>query len=67
MKMPAIRDKARELGIKTARLRKTELIHNIQLTEGNFSCFASAVEGACDQWQCLWRDDCFVAAKKTPG
>ncbi|MDT8403220.1 SAP domain-containing protein [Sulfuriflexus sp.] len=67
MKMPVIRDKARELGIKTARLRKTELIHRIQLSEGNFSCFASAVAGDCDQWQCLWRDDCFVAAKKAPG
>jgi hypothetical protein len=64
MNMQEIRVKAKEFGIKTSRVSKMDLIHSIQLTEGNFNCFASAVEGVCDQLQCIWRDDCFAAAKK---
>jgi hypothetical protein len=39
-------------------LSNVELIRGIQLKEGNFDCFASAMEGSCDQALCLWRDDC---------
>lgn len=39
-------------------LSEAELIRCIQRREGNFDCFASAVEGVCDQTMCLWRDDC---------
>ncbi|MFO7604514.1 MAG: SAP domain-containing protein [Gammaproteobacteria bacterium] len=64
MDMQQIRDRARTFGIKTSRMSKVQLVKAIQHSEGNFSCFASAIDGACDQTQCLWRDDCFAAAKK---
>lgn len=64
MNMQEIRDIAKEFGIKTSRMSKVKLIHTIQLSEGNFSCFATAVSGECDQVGCLWREDCFEAAKK---
>jgi len=64
MNMQEIKDRAKDFGIKTARMNKAELIQTIQLSEGNFSCFASALEGECDQANCIWRDDCFSAAKK---
>lgn len=62
--MQEIKDRAKDFGIKTARMNKAKLIQTIQLSEGNFSCFASALEGECDQANCIWRDDCFSAAKK---
>jgi len=64
MNMQEIRVLAKDFGIKTSRMSKMELIRTIQLTEGNFNCFASAINGECDQSKCKWRDDCFSAAKK---
>ena len=64
MNMQEIRVLAKDLGIKSSRMKKVDLIHAIQLTEGNFSCFATATSGDCDQLGCIWRDDCFAAAKK---
>lgn len=64
MNMQEIRDLAKDKGIKSSRMKKVDLIHAIQLSEGNFSCFASAMNGECDQAGCLWREDCFAVAKK---
>lgn len=64
MNMQEIRDIAKDFGIKTSRISKQKLIQTIQLSEGNFDCFASALDGECDQMKCIWRDDCFAAAKK---
>lgn len=64
MNMQEIRGLAKEFGIKTSRITKVNLVRSIQLAEGNFSCFASAVDGECDQVGCVWREDCFAAAKK---
>jgi len=64
MNVQEIRELAKDLGIKTSRLSKIELVRSIQLREGNFDCFASAASCECDQMECAWRDDCFVAARK---
>ena len=64
MNMQEIKNRAKDFGIKAARMNKAELIQTIQLSEGNFSCFASALEGECDQASCIWRNDCFSASKK---
>lgn len=62
--MQEVRERAKDFGIKTARMSKLKLIQSIQIEEGNFNCFASAANGECDQTGCVWRDDCFSAAKK---
>ncbi|MDA8325654.1 MAG: SAP domain-containing protein [Nitrospiraceae bacterium] len=49
---------AKQQGVKTAKLGKTEIIRGIQKAEGNFDCYGSAVSGFCDQTDCLWREDC---------
>ena len=49
MNMQEIRGLAKNLGIKTSRMSKLNLIQEIQLSEGNFNCFASAAGGECDQ------------------
>ena len=64
MNMQEIRVIAKDHGVKTGRLSKVKLIHSIQQLEGNFDCFATAIDGFCDQAECLWRNDCFDAAKK---
>jgi hypothetical protein len=64
MNMQEIRGLAKEYGIKTSRMSKMNLIKEIQVSEGNFACFATAVDGVCDQTGCTWREDCFAAAKK---
>lgn len=64
MNMQEIRILAKDFGIKTSRLSKMQLIQTIQLSEGNFGCFASATTGECDQAKCIWRNDCFATAKK---
>lgn len=64
MKMQEIREMAKDFDIKTSRMSKLQLIHEIQLSEGNFDCFASAIDGECDQAGCIWREDCFASAIK---
>ncbi len=63
MKLEAIRDIAKLQGLQTGKRSKSELIKSIQMEEGNFDCYATAYAGVCDQSDCMWRDDCFVAAK----
>ncbi|HZW36754.1 MAG TPA: hypothetical protein VFF01_07400 [Candidatus Deferrimicrobiaceae bacterium] len=50
----------RSSGIQTKGRDKTDLIHAIQLAEGNFDCYGTAVDEVCDQESCFWREDCFV-------
>lgn len=64
MQMQDIRTIAKNFGIKTSRQNKVDLVRSIQVAEGNFSCFATAFDGVCDQVACIWRDDCFESAKK---
>lgn len=58
MNMKEIQTIAKNIGIKSLKLKKVDLIHLIQKEEGNFDCFATASSGVCDQQQCLWRKDC---------
>ena len=66
MNMQEIRTIAKAHGVKGSRLTKVKLVRSIQAAEGNFDCFATAVDGVCDQQGCLWREDCFKAATQ-PG
>ncbi len=64
MQMQEVRIMAKKFGIKTSRQSKVSLVRQIQMAEGNFDCYATALDGVCDQTRCLWRNDCFTAAKK---
>ena len=57
MTLAEIKTKAKSLGVKPGKMKKVELIHAIQLAEGNFDCFGKA-GGSCDQMDCCFRDDC---------
>lgn len=57
MNILQIRKMAKNLGIKTYRKKKADIIREIQIKEGNFPCFGTA-KNWCDQINCLWRSDC---------
>ncbi|WP_455216908.1 hypothetical protein [Kaarinaea lacus] len=63
--MQNIRVIAREYGLKTSGIKKQDLIRQIQVAEGNFDCFSTAIDGECDQAGCLWRDDCLKSSTDT--
>lgn len=63
MNMTEIRTIAQDKGVKAGKRNKIELIHTIQRTEGNFDCFATALNGECDQMGCQWRKDCLGSAR----
>lgn len=62
MKIQDIRGIAKEWGIKAGKLKKTDLVRAIQKAEGNNECFASSYVQACNQMNCLWREDCMKSA-----
>lgn len=62
MNMTTVKKKAQALGIKAGKMRKVELIREIQSKEGNFPCFQTA-NNSCDQMECCWREDCLTTAE----
>jgi len=58
MTLKQVKDIAKTKGIKAGNMKKTDIIRTIQRTEGNFDCFGTTMEGACNQANCLWREDC---------
>ena len=56
MEMTVVREKAKSMGIKTARMSKLNLIREIQTREGNFPCFGTATD-YCDRLDCCFRAD----------
>ena len=58
MNMQEIRTIAKELGVKISKLKKGELIHALQLAEGNEQCFETGKAVECGQVECLWKADC---------
>lgn len=59
MKMTEVQNKAKELGIRSKGVKKSELIKKIQTEEGNRPCYQTN-GGSCDQTDCCWRKDCLV-------
>ena len=54
---------AKKLGIQYSRQKKAELIHTIQMAEGNINCFGTGNDINCGEESCLWREDCMPKAK----
>lgn len=57
MTMPQIKEKAKGLGINPGKMKKAELIHAIQRSEGNNQCFGTA-QGWCQYTNCCFYGDC---------
>jgi hypothetical protein len=57
MKMTEVKEKAKALGITAGKIKKVELIHAIQIAEGNTPCFGTS-NGQCVHTDCCFMDDC---------
>lgn len=57
MKINAVKEKAKELGINCGKMKKAELIHSIQRAEGNTPCFGKS-NGGCPHTNCCFMEDC---------
>jgi|SaaInl7_200m_RNA_FD_contig_21_62870_length_264_multi_6_in_0_out_0_1 hypothetical protein len=63
-KMSAIRTMVKAKGLATdRRATKVTLIRMLQKSEDNFDCYATAIDGFCDQTACVWMEDCIKASK----
>lgn len=58
MKIEEIKKIAKKMGVKTGKMKKSEIIRAIQEAEGNPICFDTEKVVECDQMNCLWREDC---------
>lgn len=58
MKVEEIKEKAKTMGIKPGKMKKSDLVRAIQQAEGNTECYNSGKVDTCGQDQCLWREDC---------
>ncbi|MBI4804103.1 MAG: SAP domain-containing protein [Desulfovibrio sp.] len=65
MNMQDIRRMAKDKGARISNMNKVDAIRMIQLTEGNFDCFARADSGHCDQGDCLFMEDCIKISMKS--
>lgn len=61
MKLDEIREMALDRGFTVSGRSKRDVIRQFQRAEGNFPCFATAANGECDQFECLWRGECLAA------
>ena len=57
MTLPEIRMKAKALGLTPGRMKKADLIHTIQITEGYTPCFGQS-GGSCSYTDCCFKRDC---------
>ena len=60
MKFQEIQKMARELGIKTHRTKKIDLVRTIQREEENIDCYGTDRVEYCQEPTCLWKGDCFT-------
>ncbi len=72
MRLEAVRALARQRGIAADNMRKIDLVRILQRKEGHAECFGQIGVNACQQWDCLWREDCLPARvhpllRKAPG
>ena len=58
MKISDIKGIAKNRGAKVKKTNKIELIEAIQREEENQDCFATSHVRECNQFNCLWREDC---------
>ena len=65
MNLTEIRKIARKNDVKVVKgIKKCYIIRALQRKEGNFPCYGLAINGECDQADCMWRADCLKESRK---
>jgi len=60
MRFQEIRGLAKERGIGTYRMKKTDIIKAIQRGEKNIECYGTERVYICQEEACLWKSDCMA-------
>lgn len=58
MRFHEIKRMAKGMDINTYRMKKTDMIREIQRAENNIECYGTERIGNCQEEACLWRSDC---------
>lgn len=58
MNFNEVRRMAKDLGVNTARGKKTDIIRAIQRAENNIECYATDRVNNCYENLCLWKSEC---------
>lgn len=58
MNVNEIKEMAKKRGVKSGKMKKSELVRAIQQAEGNPCCFDTGYANDCGEAKCLWREDC---------
>jgi hypothetical protein len=64
MKFNDIQKMAKGIGINTFQMKKTVMILAIQRVENNIECYGTPRVEYCEEYTCLWRDDCLHVNEK---
>jgi len=64
MKFNDIQKMAKGVGINTFQMKKTGMILAIQRVENNIECYGTTRVEYCEEYACLWRDDCLSVNEK---
>ena len=58
MNFNEVRKMAKDLGVKTAKMTKADVIRAIQRAENNIDCYATDRVNDCYEDLCLWKSEC---------
>ncbi|MCX5836185.1 MAG: SAP domain-containing protein [Deltaproteobacteria bacterium] len=58
MKFNEIQKMAKRMGVNTFQMKKTDMILAIQRAENNIKCYGTPRVEYCQEFACLWREDC---------
>ena len=64
MRFQDIQKMAKDMGIYTYRMKKTDIIQAIQREEKNIECFGTKRVDICQEEACSWRSDCLTLNRK---
>jgi DNA-binding IscR family transcriptional regulator len=66
MRFQEIRKMAKDVGISTHRMKKTDIVRAIQGAEDNVECYGTERVDICQEPSCLWRSDCLTLNNGKP-
>jgi len=67
MNFNQIRKMAKEMGVNTYRMKKTDIIRAIQKAEHSIECYGTQRVTECMEDSCLWRGDCVALGQGDHG
>ena len=64
MNFSEIKKMAKDMGLKTAGMKKIDMVRAIQRAENNIDCYGTKRVETCHEDECLWRIECLALNDK---